>query len=281
MSLPAFLASEYPPAAPDAARWHVIPVPYEKTTSYGKGTARGPAAILEASQQLEAFNGRSCPGEQGVHTTKSVDCKGQPAAVVARIARAVSAALQHNAIPVVLGGEHTVTLGALQALRGAGVPFGVLQIDAHADLRESYEGSRYSHACVMRRAVELGIPLVQVGVRTLCREEHEFRRAARIAHLDAAELATRGVPRTILPATFPHAVYITFDVDGLDPSIMPATGTPVPGGLTWYQAQAVLQRALAGRRLIGCDVVELAPLRGFHAADFAAAQLVYNLMALS
>lgn len=279
MKAPAFLASEFTPARPDTARFHVIPVPYEKTTSYGKGTARGPAAILTASQQLEAFNGHSCPGEQGIHTTKSVDCSGQAVSVLARIERAVSAALRHGAIPVVLGGEHTVTLGALQALRRAGVVFGILQIDAHADLRESYEGSRYSHACVMRRAVELGIPLMQIGVRALCLEEHAFRCAARIPHLDAAELAARDVPRTVLPKGFPQAVYVTFDVDGLDPSIMPATGTPVPGGLTWYQAQAVLQRALAGRQLIGFDVVELAPLRGYHAADFAAAQLVYDLMA--
>ncbi len=276
-----FLASEYAPAPAGSARFHVIPVPYEKTTSYGKGTARGPAAILAASQQLEAFNGRGCPGTQGIHTTKNVDCRGPAAVVVRRIERAVAAALRHGALPIVLGGEHTVTLGALHALRRAGIEFGIVQFDAHADLRATYEGSPYSHACVMRRAVELGIPVMQLGVRALCLEEHTFRRQRRIAHVDAAELAKRGVPRRLLPKNFPRAVYISFDVDGLDPSVMPATGTPVPGGLTWYQAQELMRRALAGRRLIGGDVVELAPRAGFHAADFATAQLVYDLIGLA
>lgn len=281
LTYPTFLASEYAPAPPDKARFHVIPVPYEKTTSYGKGTAYGPSAILAASQQLEAFNGQCCPGDQGIHTARPVDCAGSATTVLGRIERRVHAALHHGAVPVLLGGEHTITLGAVRALLDAGIRFGVVQFDAHADLRNEYEGSPFSHACVMRRIVELGVPVLQIGVRALCEEEAGFRRTARIRHVDAAALAARGIPRRLMPTAFPRALYISFDVDGLDPSIMPATGTPVPGGLSWYQAQTLLKRITVGRQMVGFDVVELAPLRGLHAADFTAAQLVYDLMGLA
>ncbi|MCX7846570.1 MAG: agmatinase [bacterium] len=277
----AFLASEFPPAPPHTARFHVIPAPLEKTTSYAKGTAHGPAAILAASQQLEAFNGRSCPGTYGIHTAAPILCRGSTHTVLARIARAVTSALHHRAVPALLGGEHTVTLGAVHALRAANIPFGIIQFDAHADLRDAYEGSPYSHACVMRRIVELSVPIVQIGVRAFSREEDSFRRASRIPHFDAAQLVTSALPRRLLPPNFPNLLYITFDVDCFDPSLMPATGTPVPGGLSWYQTRTLLHRAVTGRTLIGFDVVELAPLPGLHAADFTAAQLVYDLMALA
>lgn len=279
---PSFLESEFMPAAAHAARFHIIPVPYEASVSYGHGTAGGPRAILEASQQLEAWDGFSAPGELGLYTHPAVDCGGAPEAVLARIAAAVGGVLEHGAVPVLLGGEHTATLGALRALharRAFDGPLGVIQFDAHADLRAEYEGSPYSHACVMHRAVrDLGLPLVQMAVRDFCREEAEARREFQIVHFDAARLARHGLPEQPLPEDFPRRVYVTFDVDALDAGLMPATGTPVPGGLGWYDALTLVERCVVGRRVAGFDVVELAPMRGLHFADYTAARLVYHMM---
>ena len=276
-----FLASELPDTDPGSCFFHVLPVPLEATVSYAGGTAKGPEAILEASDQLELWDGESVPAEAGICTHPAVDCAGPSETVLQRVAAAVDTILDHGGLPVLLGGEHTVTYGALSALRRRFGAFGVVQFDAHADLRDSYEGSPWSHASVMRRAVkDLGLPLVQFGVRAMCLEEVEARRTHGVTFHDAADLARRGIPDRLLPPDFPQRVYVTFDVDGLDPSIMPATGTPVPGGLGWYQALDLAQRAIAGRDVLGFDVVELAPVPGLHAADFAAARLVYALMGL-
>ena len=276
-----FLASELPDADPERSLFHVLPVPLEATVSYVGGTAQGPRAILEASDQLELWDGESVPADPGIHTWPAVDCSGSPETVLAGIESAVKAILDCNGLPVLLGGEHTVTYGALAALKKRFGTFGVIQFDAHADLRDSYEGSRWSHACVMRRAVkDLGLPLVQFGVRALCLEEVAARREHGVTFFDAADIARRGLPESLLPPGFPDRVYLTFDVDGLDPSVMPATGTPVPGGLGWYQSLDIAERVLAGRDVLGFDVVELAPVPGLHAADFTAARLVYALMGI-
>jgi len=278
---PAFLASEYAPAEPQDALFHIIPAPLEHTVSYGLGTARGPAAILEASQQLEAWDGYSCPGALGIHTAPAADCSGGVETAITRIAHSTRAALVHNALPVLLGGEHSATLGALQALKERYEHFGIVHIDAHADLRPHYLGSTYSHASVMRRAVAyLGLRLAQFGVRDLSLEEVQARRDFNVHFLDAPELARMGLPEALLPEDFPETVYISFDVDGLDPACIPATGTPVPGGLGWYDALEIIKRCISKRRVIGFDVVELAPLPGQHASDYAAARLVYHIMGL-
>ena len=276
-----FLASELAPGTPDSAFFHMLPVPLEASVSYGGGTAKGPCAILEASDQLELWDGESVPAELGIHTWPAVDCSGEIQTVLGRIESAVARILDYGGLPIILGGEHTVTYGALAALAEKYGRFGVVQFDAHADLRDSYEGNRWSHACVMCRAVkELGLPLVQFGVRALCLEEVAARREHGVEFLDAATLAASSMPEELLPPDFPERIYLTFDVDGLDPSIMPATGTPVPGGLGWYEALRLAERALRGRRVLGMDVVELAPVPGMHMADFTAARLVYALMGL-
>ncbi|MEF2144698.1 MAG: agmatinase [Desulfovibrionaceae bacterium] len=279
--VPDFLASEIEDRRPEISRFHVIPAPFEASVSYGGGTALGPAAILEASQQLEIWDGQSIPARLGIHTAPAVDCHDSAPVVLQRIETAIRATLDHNALPVLLGGEHTVTLGALRALAAKHGSFGVIQFDAHADLRQSYEGSPLSHACVMRRALDdLGLTLFQIGVRALSPEEVELRSQRNIARLDARELALHGIPETMLPADFPRKVYLTFDVDGLDPGVIRATGTPVPGGVGWHDALTLAGMALAGRDVLGFDVVELAPQPGDHASDFAAAQLVYALMGI-
>ncbi len=274
-----FLEGEIQNEKPDKAAVHIIPVPLESSTSYGTGTAAGPDAIIEASTQLELWDGTGTPGTSGIHTAPPVDCSKEIAKTLDRIEDAVSYALECEALPLVLGGEHTVTLGALRAMKQKYGRFGVVQFDAHADLRNIYQGSPFSHACVMRRAMDdLRVPVFQIGVRALCAEEAEYRKAQEVPCLDARKLHIKGIPTQVLPANFPERIYITFDVDGLDPSVIRATGTPVPGGLGWHDALTLLERIVAGRRVIGADVVELAPAQGDHASDFAAAQLAYHLI---
>ncbi len=277
-----FLSSEVPPRPADQARFHVIPVPYEATVSYAGGTANGPEAILDASDQLELYDGTSYPGENGIFTQRPVDCSGAPEQVMENVRKAVLAALDAGAMPVVLGGEHSLTYGEMAALKERYGRFGVVQFDAHADLRDSYEGSKWSHASVMRRAVkDLDLPLVQLGNRIYCREELEARKEHGVVSWDAPYLCRHGIPDNLIPEDFPRNIFITFDVDGLDPSIMPETGTPVPGGLDWYMALDLAARAMQGRRVLGFDVVELAPREGHIVSDFAAASLTYALMGLA
>jgi agmatinase len=267
--------------APERARFHVVPVPYEKTVSYGNGTAKGPAAIIEASSQLERFDGTSDPGAEGIYTWPAIDCSGKPGRVIDDIAAAVERILKLRKIPVVLGGEHTVTWGVIKGYLDAGEKdFGVVQIDAHADLRDAYEGDKYSHASVMRRVVEAGIPLVQLGCRAYCEEERDARKAHKVLAYDAVDLVPCKVSKIKLPRKFPSKVFFTVDVDGIDPSVLPATGTPVPGGLGWYQTLGLFESVARQRRIIGFDVMEFAPIANFHAFDFAAALLTYKLMGI-
>lgn len=273
-----FHGSDVSPSPPETALFHVIPVPYEQSVSYGTGTAEGPQAILEASAQLELFDGRLIPADYGIHTAAPIDCTGSPSAVLSRIEEAVDRCLSLGKLPVVLGGEHTVTAGVIPAMTRHHDRFGVIQFDAHADLRDSYQGSPFSHACVMRRVAEQNIPILQIGTRSYCLEEQQYRRDRAIPCYDAEEIWRRGIDAVTLPADFPDKVYVTFDVDGLDASVMPATGTPVPGGLSWYQAMWLIERIMGKRVCIGFDVVEFAPLAGMHGAAFTAAQLVYNIM---
>lgn len=281
----AFLDTVFGNAPADRARFHVIPAPMEATVCYGGGTARGPQAILEASRQLDDFDGPGCPGELGIHTQPAV----KPAAGrgdlgerwLRGIEKAVARALKAGAVPVVLGGEHTATLGSIRAFRAAGAEIGIVHFDAHADLRETYQGRKISHACVMRRIHELGYPLLQIGLRAVSHAEREYRRAHRatITAWDSPVLPPGQLPRHWIPRDFPKQVFITFDLDALDPGVIPATGTPVPGGLGWYAAMEFIAAVAAARQIVGIDVVELAPMKGLHHPDFAAALLVNALMA--
>jgi agmatinase len=276
-----FLDSEYSQAPPEKAAFHIIPVPLERSLSYGGGAAKGPAALLLASRQLEAVENGLAPGESGFYTAPFVCCEGGAEDVLARIESMAARAVGCRACPVLLGGEHTVSLGALRALAREG-EIGIVQIDAHADLRPEYGGDPFSHACVMYRAVDdLRLPLAQFAVREISREETALRRKLQICHYDAAVLARDGLPPEPLPRNFPRRIYITFDVDGLDASLMPATGTPSPGGLFWHDAVELLRRCALGREIVGFDVVELAPVPGLHHADFTAAKLVHVLMTLA
>lgn len=278
-----FLASEFPNATAARAAFHIIPVPMELSVSYGAGASRGPAAILDASGQLEAHDRGIRPGAAGIHTQAAVQLprKADAEAWLAAITASVARALAVKARPLILGGEHTVTLGTARAFAAARRKIGFVHFDAHADLRDRYEGSPFSHACVMRRVVEMGFPVAQFGTRATSEDEQTFRSShPLLTAFDADRLTGPALPRRLLPARFPKRIYMSFDVDALDPAQMPATGTPVVGGLFWRQAMALLDRIAQGRTIVGADVVELAPIPGLHHADFTAAQLVHRLLAL-
>ncbi|MGB1239440.1 MAG: agmatinase [Pseudomonadales bacterium] len=279
--LPIFLGSEIEQPAPQEAAFHVLPVPFESTVSYGGGTAQGPATILDASWQLETWDGKSNPSELGIYTCPSVECSAEPAQVIENIAQATCNIVKQGAMPVILGGEHTVTYGVAKGLRAAGYDdFGIVQIDAHADLRHAYEGDFLSHASVMKRAVDMGIPLYQLGIRAYCEEEIEVRKAHGVYYRDADDLVPNNVQSIELPEDFPQKVFFTLDIDGMDPSVFPSTGTPVPGGLGWYQTLNLFESVVKQREVIGFDVTEFAPIEGFHAYDFAASLLTYKMMGI-
>lgn len=276
-----FLGSEIEQPKPEAAKFHVLPVPFERTVSYGGGTRQGPQAIIEASEQLETWDGKSNPSSLGIYTHPAVDCSGEPEAVIERIAEATRAILDKGGMPVGIGGEHTVTWGIIKGYLDAGIEdFGVVQIDAHADLRHAYEGDIFSHASVMKRVVEAGLPLYQLGIRAYCEEEMAARKEYGVHHLDADELVPHNIMEVQLPEDFPAQVFFTVDIDGMDPTIFPSTGTPVPGGLGWYQTLGLFDSVARQREIIGYDLLEFAPIEGFHAYEFAASQLLYKFMGI-
>jgi agmatinase len=278
---PVFLGSEITQEKPEDALFHVLPVPYEESVSFGTGTKNGPASILEASWQLETWDGKSNPSSKGIYTHPPVDIAKNTEKTLANISSATQKIVADGGLPIGLGGEHTVTLGIINGLLEAGISdFGIVQIDAHGDLRESYEDNPYSHACVMKRIADLDIPIFQLGVRAICEEEIKTRRTYGIRHLDAEILVPKNVQSFDLPDEFPDKVFFTLDVDGMDPSIFPSTGTPVPGGLGWYQTLALFESVAKQTDIIGFDIMEFSPIDGFHGYQFAAAQLTYKMMGI-
>lgn len=279
-----FLNSELTHAerGPDA-HFQIVPMPLEKTVSYGSGAAAGPAALIEASDQLERLWRGFEPCAAGIYTTPAIDCSVPLEYALDSLAARTESIVRAGHIPVTLGGEHSLTWGAVRGVKRAlGRPVGIIQIDAHADLRHAYQDFRHSHASVMQLLVEEeGCALAQYGVRALCQEEAECRARNKVIFIDAEELVTGNIHDITLPADFPEDVYVSFDVDGLDAAIMPATGTPVPGGLGYYQALALVRSGLKGRRCVGIDVVELAPIEGWDVWNFTAAQLTYALMGIA
>lgn len=259
----------------------ILPVPYEGTVSYGEGTGRGPGAVLSASSFLEIYDEElgSDTYEIGIHTLPPVDCSGSEETVMSSIRSAALTPLQEGKFLATIGGEHSITKPVLDALiETKGKDFGVLQIDAHADLRNEYEGTKMSHACIMRRIDDMSIPYSQVGIRALSREEADFLKEKGLKPFFAHEIMTRPREEWIeeVVRSLPEKVYITIDLDGLDPSIMPSTGTPEPGGLGWYDVTTLIRRVAEEREVVGMDIVELAPIEGMHAPDFLAAKLLYR-----
>lgn len=289
---PNFLGLEPEHSGPGSRVW-VLPVPCEATTTYGKGTARGPEAMIAASQEVELYDRESgCEPatEFGVRTLAPLEITtGPPPAMMDRIEHAVADIVSGSPAPevlAILGGEHSITAGALRGLAGAkgGDSLVTVQIDAHADLRDEYDGTPHSHACAARRILET-CPVFQIGIRNISKEGDGFRRGSNLVRTVFAEEATApGGEFLDELASFVRGktVYFTIDLDGLDPSIMPSTGTPEPGGLSWARAVEIARTVAREAASIPVfDVVELAPIEGLVAPDFLAAKLAYKVMSLA
>ncbi|MCL2155811.1 MAG: agmatinase [Leptospirales bacterium] len=276
-----FLESEGGRRSKEDSLFHILPVPYEKTVSYGTGTKNAPSAIINASQQLESYDGISIPLEHGIFTHKPIDCKGKDINVLKKIELAVTSILSMKKIPVILGGEHTVSYGSIIAAKNFFKNIGVIHFDAHADLRNEYEGSKFSHACVMRRVHENEIPIIQIGTRSFSIEEKNYRdQHKEIIYYNASDIYKEKKFTINFPDNFPEKIYISVDVDAFDLSVIPHTGTPVPGGLLWYDFFSFINSIPIDKKITGFDIVELAPDSKSAVSDFAAAQLTYNLMGI-
>ncbi len=268
---------------PEKAKAVVIPFGLEASVSYGSGTAKGPAAILAASHQLELYDeelGREAYRDYGVAAVAEPKIPKRIDKALDLLAATVGTVLEQGRLPFVLGGEHSLTAGAIRPFAERFDDLVVLQFDAHADLRDGYLGEKYSHAAAMRRVLDHpNIRMIQVGIRAFCQEEADFYAANRSRiDMHLAVHQARWDIEAILKPLQGRPVYITVDIDALDGAIMPATGTPTPGGMNYLQLLAFLRRACELGRVVGMDLVEFAPIKGFHAYDFTAAQLAAKML---
>lgn len=265
----------------------VLPIGYEGTVSYGQGTREGPRAIIHASRQVELYD-RELDDEAalrfGIHTLPALapSITG-PEHMVAAVAEAAEEQLRANKLLVGLGGEHTISSGFAQAIQAVHGEFVMVQIDAHSDLRDEYEGSRYSHACIAKRVLDMGATIVQFGIRSICQEEMDLIRAEtqRLRVFFAEDVHAGGHLKPLADAVRGKTVFLTIDLDGFDPAVVPATGTPEPNGLTWTQGLEIIRTVARQATIVAIDCVELAPIPGNHASDFFAAKLVYKTIALA
>jgi agmatinase len=255
----------------------IIPVPYDGTSTWGKGSDQGPRAIIEASCHLELYDieTKSEPFRQGIHTLEAQIDLSSPENMVENVKKITSQVLDSGKIPIVLGGEHSVAVGAVRACCRKFPGLSVLQLDAHSDLRQEYLGSGYNHACTMARIKET-CPIVQCGIRSMDKTELDRIDDKNIFYARDIQKNQKWIPELIKRLS--SLVYITLDLDVFDPAIMPSTGTPEPGGLLWYQVLALLTEVFKKRNVVGFDVTELCP-GTIKSADFLAAKLVYKMIA--
>jgi len=266
--------------SPEGAAFAILPVPYEKTVSYGKGTRKGPAAIIDASWQLELWDEetKTETWKKGIFTAAPVNCALPEKKFFPALEKTVEGLLgATGGIPFFLGGEHSVTQALLPPFIRRHKNLSILHFDAHADLRVSYHGSEHSHACAVYPASRTN-KVVQVGIRSVGHDERRFHNAGNVrTHLMHENLDLKKLERDVL-RELTDTVYLTIDVDGFDPSVMPGTGTPQPGGFMWYDALKLFKAVCAAKKVVGVDVVEVAPVKGSNITELTAAKLVYRLM---
>jgi len=258
------------------ARVVVLPVPYDSTVCYVAGTRNGPHAIISASRNMELYDEELGyePARIGVHTLEELEpSRDSPEETLRRVERAVSEILENGKFPLVLGGEHSISIGAVRALAKVHKNMSVLQLDAHSDLRDEFEGTRLGHTSTMRRISEL-CDTVQVGIRSMSLEEAEFAKEKKLKLFYARN---QPKPKEVV-SKLRKEVYVTIDMDVFDTSEVPAVGTPEPGGLHWYDVLAILREVASKRKVVGFDVVELCPIEGDVSSDFLAARLAYKFL---
>lgn len=285
-----FLGIEKEYSSLENSRVVILPAPYERSVSYGVGTKRGPEAILEASHFVEFYDeelDRELYREVGIATLQPLDFgKKSDDRAIQQVYESVRTFVGQGKFVVMLGGEHTISQASIAAHAEKYPNLSLLQLDAHSDLREEYEGNKYSHASVMARVCEFFDPkrIIQVGIRAQCREEASAIKEKGITTFYTHEIRQGKYTRVLkywedlVIEKLMESVYVTFDVDAFDPSIMPATGTPEPNGLYWHETLNLFRKLTTRRKIVGFDVVELAPIEGLHHPDLTAAKLVYKLL---
>jgi len=261
----------------DTSKIVIIPVPYDGTSTWIKGSDKGPEAIIEASANMELYDitTNNEVHKNGIHTMRPIKINSNPQKVVEAVYERTVEIINKNKFPVLIGGEHSISIGAMKAISEHNEDLTILQLDAHADLRPIYEKSKYNHACVMARAKEF-CPVLQVGIRSMSIEESKHIDPDRIFYADQIYDNDEWMVEVMVKLT--KNVYITIDLDVFDSSIMPSTGTPEPGGLFWYEVIKFLKKVNETSNIVGFDVVELCPNKYNKAPDFIAAKLIYSLL---
>ncbi|MCX5638904.1 MAG: agmatinase [Planctomycetota bacterium] len=259
------------------ARIVIFPVPYDQTSTWIKGADRGPAAIIEASGNMELYDIETDSEvyRKGIFTDRAVEGAYFPEAMVKVVTERVGSYIEKGKFVVVVGGEHSVSIGSVRAHAESSEGVTVLQLDAHTDLRNEYNGSKYNHACVMARVREM-CPILQVGVRSMDSSEKEFIDRSRVFFAEDIHNRTDWINEAV--GKLSEKIYITIDLDVFDPSIMSSTGTPEPGGLLWYDVMRLLKAVSEEKDIVGFDVVELCPDERNKAPDFLAAKLIYKVL---
>jgi agmatinase len=263
------------------SRFVIMPVPYEQTTTYRKGACNGPQAIISASREVELFDDelKAEPYLEGIHTLDDLGVTAEgPEKMVEKIHDAVGAIIDDEKTICMLGGEHSISTGLARAYKDKYHDLSVLQLDAHADLRESYQGNRFSHACVMKRIRDFIKQTVGIGIRNMSKEEFDLIQEDKIPIISAADMHESSAWMTKALDHLSDDIYLTIDLDFFDPSIMPAVGTPEPGGGLWYPTLEFLRKLAVSKSIVGFDVVELAPLPVNNVSEFTAAKLIYKLI---
>jgi agmatinase len=261
----------------------IVQVPYDRTTTYIHGAKNGPAAIIDASRYMERFDDELNQEtfRMGIHTMDALPVDNLTSEEMAsRVYAQVGELLKANKFPVVLGGEHSVSVGAVKAYKDAYPNISVLHLDAHSDMRDELFGSKLNHGCVARRISEM-CPIVQVGTRSLSKEEKDFLAAqpnGRIKTISVYDILEMPMWKDTVTNSLSENVYVSIDLDVFDPALVPATGTPEPGGIGWYETLALLKEVAKDKKIVGFDVVELCPIQGQVASDFLAAKLIYRLL---
>ncbi|MAH33520.1 agmatinase [archaeon] len=275
-----FAELEDPLSNYDASKVIILPVPYEKTTTYIKGTANGPGAIIYASRNMELYdeelNKEIC--KIGICTLNELRIDEKPELMVNIVYQNVKKIINDDKFIITLGGEHSITPGAIKAFAEKYGDFSILQLDAHSDLREEYDNTKFSHACAMKRCRDIIKNIVQVGIRSLDYEEAVLIKKNKFDIFWAKDIYDNDEWFDEAISKLSKNVYITIDLDVFDPSIMPSVGTPEPGGLKYYQILRFLRRLCEKKNVLGFDVMELCPNKDNASSDFTAAKIAYKLI---